>query len=495
MIHEAPSAGTIRVETHGVDAIPEREQSGRPRDVVNVLVGTNLCFGVIIFGWLPVSFGLGFWPSVASIVVGTLIGTVLVAPLALISMRTRTNLSTSSGAHFGVRGRLLGSGIGLLLSLGYTALTLWTGGDAVVGSLHRLVGLPDSGPAHAATYAVIAGCTVVAAIYGFKLLVRLGRWLTSSMTVLLVLGLWAYSGDFSAAWGGGSGGDYLLGGFWATWLLAVVAAGISGPVAFITILGDYTRYLSPARHSPARVLGATSLGLVLGLLIPQLFGTFTAVAAGAGDDFIGALVAAAPTWFLLPLAATGVFGSIGNGGLLLYSMGLDLDAIVPRLSRLQATIAVGVLGTILVFAGHFAWNALDFVTAFVLMLVSVGTPWAVITLIGFLRCRGRYDAEALQVYNRRSRGGIYWFTGGWNLAATTAWTAGALIGLLAVDTTFYQGPLLSLTGGVDFSFLLSGAVTTVAYLALTALGRRPRPHPGSPAAAAYPMPDARKVHG
>ncbi|WP_437042348.1 purine-cytosine permease family protein [Streptomyces angustmyceticus] len=494
MMYEAPSAGTIRVETHGVDAIPEREQSGRPRDVVNVLVGTNLCFGVIIFGWLPVSFGLGFWPSVASIVVGTLIGTALVAPLALISMRTRTNLSTSSGAHFGVRGRLLGSGIGLLLSLGYTALTLWTGGDAVVASLHRLAGLPAGGPAHGATYAVIAGCTVVAAVYGFKVLVRLGRWLTCSMTVLLVLGLWAYSGDLGAVWASGSGGDYLLGDFWTTWLLAVVAAGISGPVAFITILGDYTRYLSPARHSNARVLGATSLGLVLGLLIPQLFGTFTAVAAGAGDDFIGALVAAAPTWFLLPLALTGVFGSIGNGGLLLYSMGLDLDAIVPRLSRLQATVAVGVTGTVLVFVGHFAWNALDFVTAFVLMLTSVGTPWAVITLIGFLRCRGRYDADALQVYNRRSRGGIYWFTGGWNPAATAAWTAGALIGLLAVDTTFYQGPLLRLTGGVDFSFLLSGAVTAAAYLTLTALSRRPRPHPGSPAAA-YPMPEPRQARG
>ena len=64
---------------------------------------------------------------------------------SLISMRTNTNLSTSSGGTFGVRGRLIGSMIGLLLSLGYAALTVWTGGAAIVGPLHRLFGLPDGG--------------------------------------------------------------------------------------------------------------------------------------------------------------------------------------------------------------------------------------------------------------------------------------------------------------------------------------------------------------
>ena len=145
-------------------------------------------------------------------------------------------------------------------------------------------------------------------------------------------------------------------------------------------------------------------------------------------------------------------------------MGLDLDAILPRLSRARATCAVAVVTFARVFAGHFAVEAQTAMTSFVLLPTAIGTPWAVSTLIGFARCRGVYDAEALQVFNRRARGGTYWFTAGWNIPATASWALGAVAGVLAVALPSYEGPLLALTGGIDFSFLLSGAVGGVAYL-------------------------------
>ncbi|WKX74459.1 cytosine permease [Streptomyces sp. XD-27] len=460
-------------EQRGVDTIPDEERTSSPRDLVSILLGSNLALGVVIFGWLPVSFGLGFWPSVTSLVAGTLVGTLLTAPLALVSLRTGTNLSTSSGAHFGVRGRLVGSVIGLLLSLGYTALTLWVGGDAMVGCLTRMVGMPDSGLTYAAVYALLAGCTVVGAVYGYRVLLRLSRLLALGMTLLLAVGLVAYAGEFTTAAPAGS--TYLLGGFWQTWLLAAVSAGLSGPIAFITLLGDYTRYISPRRHSSRKVFWGASLGLVIGLLVPQLFGTFTALAVGAGADYAGPLVAGSPAWYLPPLLLAASAGSIGNAGLMLYSMGLDLDAIVPRATRAQATYVVSAVSTVLVFAGHFAWDAQDAMTSFVLVLTAVGTPWAVITVIGYVRCGGAYDAEALQVYNRRARGGAYWYTAGWHVRATAAWALGAAVGLAAVATPLYSGPLLDNTGGIDVSFLLSAAVTAAVYLTLTA--RDPRPAP------------------
>ncbi|MGI5348606.1 cytosine permease [Streptomyces sp. CA-250714] len=474
----------MQIEQHGVDVIPEAERTGRPRDIVSFLIGSNLALGVVIFGWLPVSFGLGFWPAVSSLLVGTLIGTVLVAPLALVSLRTATNLSTSSGAQFGVRGRLLGSAIGLLLSLGYTALTLWVGGDAMVGSLSRLFGMPDSAAGYALVYAVLAVCTAVCAVYGYKLLLRLSRVLAIGMTALLVVGMFAYAPHFTTQ--APPGTEYLLGDFWTTWLLSVVAAGLSGPIAFITLLGDYTRYMSPERYSSRRVYLATCLGLVAGLLIPQLFGTFTAVAVEAATDYAGPLVEQAPFWFLVPLLLAASFGSIGNAGLMLYSMGLDLDAIVPRTTRTRATYTVAALSTALVYLGHFVWDAQDAMTAFVLLLTAVGAPWAVIVLIGHARCRGGYDAEALQVLNRRSIGGRYWYTAGWNLRATVAWAIGSCVGLLAVDTPLYTGPLVPRLGGFDLSFLLSSAVTGIAFLIVTAGARASAPAE-SPAAAA-PLP-------
>jgi purine-cytosine permease-like protein len=250
------------------------------------------------------------------------VGTVFTAPLALISLRTATNLSTSSGAQFGVRGRLVGSVVGLLLALGYTALTVWIGGDVMVSVLHRLTGLPVDGVTCAVVDALLAAATVVGAVYGYRVLLSMSRVLAIGMTALLAVGVVAYAPHFTTAALPQTDG-YLLGGFWPTWLLAAVAAGLSGPIAFITLLGDYTRYISPLRHSPRRVLHSTWLGLVLGLLVPQLFGTFTAYAARAALDYAGPLVAASPAWYLVPFLLAASAGSVGNAGLMLYSMGLE----------------------------------------------------------------------------------------------------------------------------------------------------------------------------
>ncbi|MGW7086576.1 cytosine permease, partial [Streptomyces sp. NPDC054871] len=51
---------------------------------------------------------------------------------------------------------------------------------------------------------------------------------------------------------------------------------------------------------------------------------------------------------------------------------------------------------------------------------------------------------------------------------------GAAVGLAAVSLPSYEGPLLPLTGGVDCSFLLSGVVGGLAYVALER-GRTPEP--------------------
>ena len=170
----------------------------------------------------------------------------------------------------------------------------------MTGVLHRLFGLPAGGVSYGIVYALLAGATVIGAVYGYRVLLRLSRVLAVVMTALLVVGIAAYAPHFTTAALPGAGG-YLLGTFWPTWLFALVAAGLSGPIAFITLLGDYTRYISPNRHRPRRVLHATWLGLTAGLLVPQLFGTFTAYAAGAATDYAGPLVSAAPGWYLVPL--------------------------------------------------------------------------------------------------------------------------------------------------------------------------------------------------
>jgi purine-cytosine permease-like protein len=465
------------VEQNGVDTIPDAERTARPREVVSILWGGNLALSVMVFGWLAILYGLSWWAAVSAILVGTLVGSVAVMPLALLGYRAATNNSVSSGAYFGVRGRLVASVIGLLLCLGYIALTVWTGGEAVVSSLSRAIGTSETDLEFALGYAAIAVIVAIVAVWGFRWLVGLNKIIVPVVGITMILTVIAFAPDFDASYPGAPE-LYALGDFWPTWLLAALTAGVAGPISYVTLTGDWTRYVSPAQHSGRSVLFATWLGLFVGLSVPTLFGAFVSVVAFDENSFVGGLAHGAPGWLLVPVVATGIIGSLGQGGINLYSMGLDLDAILPRLTRTQATMAVAALATGLVFLGKFVWDAEAAVTSYVLFLTSLATPWAVIALIGYARTRGRFDQDALQVFNRRERGGAYWFTHGWNIDAVVAWAAGSVVGVLSNSTGSYVGPIADRLGGMDVSVLTSGITAAVLYLALVAL--RPHAHATSP---------------
>src|ERR1700733_9578599 len=155
-----------KIETHGVEYIPESDRHSSPRNIFYILIGANLTFGLIVLGWLPFSFGLGWWASFWSIIVGDAVGALLFAPVALLGPRTGTNGPVSSGAFFGVVGRLIGTIISLFVAIGFAALAVWTSGQAVVAGLNRLVGIPMTDPAFAIAYGVIALICFFVALYG-----------------------------------------------------------------------------------------------------------------------------------------------------------------------------------------------------------------------------------------------------------------------------------------------------------------------------------------
>ena len=113
-VHEVvPPVDQIgRIEKHGIDYIPIAERHSRPANLVWILVGGSITFSVIVIGWLPITFGLSFAASVTAMVVGCAAGAALLAPMSLFAPRTGTNNPVSSGAHFGVVGRILGSVLG-----------------------------------------------------------------------------------------------------------------------------------------------------------------------------------------------------------------------------------------------------------------------------------------------------------------------------------------------------------------------------------------------
>ncbi len=454
--YTAPAAG--RIEETGVAHIPESERDSRPANLAAVFFGGNLAFSVIVFGWLPVTFGLGFTATITASALGLALGTAITAPLALLGPRTGTNNTVSSGAHFGVTGRLVGSALTLCFALAYAAIAVWTSGDALVASAHRLLGTPISDSALAIGYALIAAEIALVALYGHATVVALQKIVVPVVGVLLLAGFVAFAPSFDAT----GSGEFLLGGFWPTWALAATIAA-AGPLSYAPSLGDYTRRISRT-HGDRKVLAAAALGVFGGLFFTTLFGAFTALST-TGDSFVGGLVAGAPAWYVLPILVIGLAGGIGQGVLNLYASGLDLEALVPRLRRVHTTLITSLAAIILLYAGTFALDAVDSITAMTLVLNGVAVPWVVVNLLGFLVARRRrYDPHDLQAFNEGRRGGRYWFTGGWNFRALAAWAAGSIAGLATVATDLYTGPLANVANGVDVSLAASAFVAAAVYL-------------------------------
>ena len=110
----APTAAVDRVgaiESAGVEFLPESERDSSPRNLGAVFLGANLTWTNAVFGAFAVMFGLNFWQTLTSMAVGTAVGTLAVLPTSIIGPRTGTNMTVSSGAFFGIRGRFIGSGL------------------------------------------------------------------------------------------------------------------------------------------------------------------------------------------------------------------------------------------------------------------------------------------------------------------------------------------------------------------------------------------------
>jgi purine-cytosine permease-like protein len=452
------------IETLGVGTVPENQRTAKPSSIVPIFLGSNMALSVMVFGWLAVLYGLSWWQSVSAILVGTVVAALFVSSSALLGWSGATNNSVASGAIFGVRGRLIASFVGLLLCIQYVALTIWTGGEIISSGWARITSGDVTDGLLVIGYLIIAIATVAFAILGYRYLVKLNNFIVYAMYALAILSIIALSGSFDFNYAG-TPDLYALGTFWPTWFLAVLTCGAAGPVSLVTQTGDWTRYVSSA-VSKAEIVRNSFIAMAFGLAVPTLFGAFIAVAAFDENSFVAGYVAGAPSWLLIPLLLVGFIGSLGQGSVNLYSMGLDMDAILPRLSRLQSTLVVSGIATGLVFLGKFAYDAEAAVTNACLFLTALGTAWIAIALFGYFRMGGTLHKEDLQTFNNRQGGGRYWYRAGWNFKATFAWVAGSICGVLGISSVDYTGPIANVLGGVDVSVIAPAVVGIALYWAL-----------------------------
>lgn len=449
------------IEARGIEFIPEAERHSKPREMGFVFFGTQMTYGSLVIGALPVAFGLDWLGALTTIIVGTLIGSLAVALMALMGPKAGTNSTVTSSAFFGIRGRYVGSFITQIIDLGYFAMILWVSAPPLVQAGHMLFGLPDGNGA--LTVALLATAVIVLGlgIFGHATLVSWEKFTSYANLVCLVLLVAFCIGHFVPA-PDAKAFPLVLGSYWPSWMLAVTVC-ISNAISYAPFAGDYARYM-PTRTSGKAMFWWPFGGMVIGCLIACICGELIGLSVGNPNNANSLMFNFVPHFLILPIVLIGLVGNASNGGMVVYNGMLDLQAILWRLSRPQVGLIFSVIGLVVGYLGLVAFNLSNSILALCSIVTVLVTPWTVINVIGYLRHGQRFKADDLQAFNSPS--GIYWYKSGFNIPAVLSWLIAITVGMMFSDTALFNGPFSQAANGVDLSFLSAATVGGVLYIVL-----------------------------
>src|SRR5437868_8475338 len=82
-VDEISSDAFLKVETHGIDAIPEAERHGRPRELGFLWAGAFANYASLLTASLLTTYyGLGVWDGLVAVLLGTVAGAILLGLLS-----------------------------------------------------------------------------------------------------------------------------------------------------------------------------------------------------------------------------------------------------------------------------------------------------------------------------------------------------------------------------------------------------------------------------
>ncbi|MFJ4091391.1 purine-cytosine permease family protein [Kitasatospora sp. NPDC089913] len=462
----APAPRTGGPEVRGIDLVPDEERGGRPRDLFAVWAAPNVSYLSFVVGAALVLMGLTLPQALGVVLVGNLVW-ICTGVVAAAGPAAGTSGSVVSRALYGVRGnRAVVVVTGWLIAAAYLALNWSAASVAGIGLAARL-GLPDSPVVDAAVVCAVATGTLLIAIFGYGLIVRLYAGLSVALTVVftVVSGYVLAAADLSYA-----PAEPLRGAALAAALGAGFTLVASAPLSY-TNSPDLARYL-PRDSSPVAVAGWTALGAYLPSVVFTAVGALAATGLDMSDPE-AALEGLLPGWFVPVFVVAVVLNTMANNGMTAYSAGLSVQSVGVRIARIPAVLVIGVLGAAMTLYAILVFDFLTSVSTVLQLVVVVTGPVMAVAMTDLVLRRNRYSGPELLA---QRRGGPFWYRGGVHWAGVLALAAGALAAVLWVRTTFWTGPIAAAAGGVDLSVPAGMAVAAAVYWAATsALATIPRP--------------------
>ncbi|OKH72616.1 cytosine permease [Mycobacterium sp. SWH-M3] len=429
-------AGDLSVETHGIAPIGTDQRYGRPARLFTVWFAPQVNMTGVFTGTLAITLGLGFWLGLLAMLIGTVLGSLVVAYLSTWGPRTGAGQLPNSRMAFGdfvvVPGVLQ-----WVSSIAWDALVGLFGGEA----LAVLLDIPF-------WVAVLIVLAIQGAVgfFGYEVIHRLQAVLTVILLLtFVVFAVKLVSGHDVVTPATVSGGD-LLGAF-----VFEVTIALSLAVSWASYAADFSRYL-PSDSSRTQVFGYTLAGIVLAYAFVQGIGIAAAATIGEHTAqgvhaVMGGGVLGGVAMLVIALAA------IGSGVMNDYSGSLALQTIGVRVRRPVSAVIVTVLAFALILWLHAADTASRFTD--VLLLVSYWIPaFAAVVIIDWaLRIGGRATLDPAAEPTKRSDA----------LAAVVVFMIAYGVAVPFMNTTLIQGWVAIAWHGADIAYFVNFVVALVLY--------------------------------
>jgi purine-cytosine permease-like protein len=212
---------------------------------------------------------------------------------------------------------------------------------------------------------------------------------------------------------------------------------------------DYSRYL-PRSSSRRQIVAAVLAGCAIPAALLEIMGAAIATGVPAATTPNG-LVAGFPGWFVFPYLIFTMAQLFAINTLDLYSSGVTLQSIFPRLTRLHCVAIDSIIGGAIVGYAVFSSQFYSLLRDFLLFIVVWLGPWCAIYLVDSWLRRDRYEVAGLL----NERGGRYFRGGGIHWPAVISLLIGMVCAALWLNAyPPFVGPLASRLGGTlgsDFS--------------------------------------------
>lgn len=435
----APSAGTAppitSVERRGIEYVPPSERWGSPRGLFWMWAGAIWNVEFLVVGVLGVVvFGLSLTQAIVVIIAGNL-SYLLTGLASLQGPRAGTTCFAVSRAPFGPKGNRVPSLFNWITQVGFET----EGISLIVFSAITLAAETGLNPVPTwlkAVFLVVAvAAQAVLPLLGHAAVLRVLRLLAVPFVVLFTV-MAAYvahryqSGPPGASWGA------------MTIFLSLVIA--AGGLSWTENASDYSRYL-PSATSNTGIVVAVALGCLIPSVLLEMLGAAlgTELPKSAMLDVTG-LTAGFPAWFVWPYLVFAILQIFAINTLDLYSSGVTLQSLVPRLNRISC---VAIDTVICLGAAAYAVFSLSFYQSlydFLLFIVVWLGPWCAIYLVDSWLRRNRYDPQSLLTVT----GGRYYGKGGVRWQALVAQAVGMVAACSWLNAyPPYVGPLARRIGG------------------------------------------------